>query len=61
MYLMSVNNLFGAFAARHNYLKCVAGETLRISLEGLDLADSFLSFSGNAANVTLVRVIWRDM
>ncbi|XP_074540045.1 uncharacterized protein LOC141801049 [Halichoeres trimaculatus] len=44
-----------AVTPRHNYVKCVAGETLRISLEGLDLADSFLSFSGNAANVTLVR------
>ncbi|XP_034543065.1 cleavage and polyadenylation specificity factor subunit 6 [Notolabrus celidotus] len=44
-----------AVTPRHNYLKCVAGETLGISLEGLDLADSFLSFSGVAANVTLVR------
>ncbi|XP_076585333.1 uncharacterized protein LOC143319932 isoform X2 [Chaetodon auriga] len=39
---------------RHNYVKCVAGESLYISLEGIDLADAVLSFSGEAANVTLV-------
>ena len=44
--------------ARHNYVKCVAGESLFISLEGIDLADAVLSFSGLAANVTLVR--WMD-
>lgn len=41
--------------ARNNYLKCVAGESLHISLEGIVLADAELSFSGEAANVTLVR------
>ncbi|XP_060909037.1 wu:fc21g02 [Labrus mixtus] len=43
-----------AVTPRRNYLKCVAGESLYIPLEGLDLADSFLKFSG-AVNVTLVR------
>uniref|UniRef100_UPI0037E7CB0B uncharacterized protein n=1 Tax=Semicossyphus pulcher TaxID=241346 RepID=UPI0037E7CB0B len=44
-----------AVTPRHNYIKCVAGESLYVSLEGIDLADGFLSFSGDAANVTLVR------
>ncbi|XP_050926225.1 uncharacterized protein wu:fc21g02 [Lates calcarifer] len=44
-----------AVTPRHNYVKCVAGESLYISLEGIDLADASLSFSGEAANVTLVR------
>lgn len=42
-------------AARHNYVKCIAGENLYISLEGMELADADLSFSGEYANVTLVR------
>ncbi|XP_026214600.1 uncharacterized protein wu:fc21g02 [Anabas testudineus] len=40
---------------RHNYVKCVAGESLYISLEGIDLVDAILSFSGSSGNVTLVR------
>ncbi|XP_044042022.1 formin-A [Siniperca chuatsi] len=44
-----------AVTPRHNYVKCVAGESLYILLEGIDLADTVLSFSGEAANVTLVR------
>ncbi|XP_041840222.1 cleavage and polyadenylation specificity factor subunit 6 [Melanotaenia boesemani] len=40
---------------RQNYVKCVAGESLYISLEGVDQADANLFFSGPAANVTLVR------
>uniref|UniRef100_A0A8C5D1P0 Uncharacterized LOC114471364 n=1 Tax=Gouania willdenowi TaxID=441366 RepID=A0A8C5D1P0_GOUWI len=40
---------------RHNYVKCVAGENLHISLEGINLADAFLSFSNENTNVTLVR------
>lgn len=44
-----------AVTPRHNYVKCVAGENLYISLEGIDLADAALSFAGEAANVTLVR------
>lgn len=36
-------------------MKCVAGENLYVSLEGIDLSDAALSFSGVAANVTLVR------
>lgn len=44
-----------AVTPRYNYVKCVAGESLYISLEGIDLADAVLSFSGEAANVTLVR------
>ncbi|CAJ1053006.1 protein diaphanous homolog 1 [Xyrichtys novacula] len=50
-----ISNVKVAITPRHNFVKCIAGETLRISLEGLDLADSFLTFSGEAANVTLVR------
>ncbi|KAM9857678.1 uncharacterized protein ACBR49_001290 [Aulostomus maculatus] len=44
-----------AVTVRYNYMKCVAGESLYISLEGIDLADADLLFSGEAANVTLVR------
>ncbi|XP_033976792.1 uncharacterized protein wu:fc21g02 [Trematomus bernacchii] len=44
-----------AVTTKHNYVKRVAGESLIISLEGIDLADAGLSFSGEAANVTLVR------
>ncbi|XP_041642059.1 protein diaphanous homolog 1 [Cheilinus undulatus] len=44
-----------AVTPRRNYVKCVAGESLYISLEGLDLADSFLSFSGDSGNFTLVK------
>ncbi|KAI9514165.1 hypothetical protein NQZ68_035629 [Dissostichus eleginoides] len=44
-----------AVTPRHNYVKRVAGESLIISLEGIDLAEAGLSFSGAAANVTLVR------
>lgn len=45
-----------AVIPRHNYLKRVAGQSLTISLEGIDLADATLSFSSAAAgNFTLVR------
>ncbi|XP_033933460.1 uncharacterized protein, partial [Pseudochaenichthys georgianus] len=44
-----------AVTHRRNSVKCVAGGSLLISLEGIDLADAGLSFSGQAANVTLVR------
>uniref|UniRef100_A0AAQ6ALB7 Immunoglobulin subtype domain-containing protein n=3 Tax=Amphiprion ocellaris TaxID=80972 RepID=A0AAQ6ALB7_AMPOC len=44
-----------AVTPRHNYVKCVAGESLYISLEGIDLADALLSFSSGEANFTLVR------
>ncbi|KAF3687066.1 hypothetical protein EXN66_Car002738 [Channa argus] len=40
---------------RHNYVKCIAGESLYISLEGIDLGSAFLSFSGEAGNFTLIR------
>ncbi|XP_034716788.1 uncharacterized protein wu:fc21g02 [Etheostoma cragini] len=43
-----------AVTTRYNYVKCVAGESLDISLEGIDLADAALTYSGEAANVTLV-------
>lgn len=48
--------------ARNNFVKCIAGESLHISLEGIELADADLSFSGEYANVTLVRWKgeWRD-
>lgn len=41
--------------ARRNYVKCVAGESLYISLEGIEVADADLSFSGEYGNFTLVR------
>lgn len=41
--------------ARRNYVKCVAGESLYISLEGIPVDDADLSFSGEYGNVTLVR------
>lgn len=44
-----------AVTPRRNFVKCVAGKSLYISLEGIDLADAFLSFSGESGNVTLVR------
>ncbi|CAB1432898.1 unnamed protein product [Pleuronectes platessa] len=44
-----------AVTTKLNYLKCVAGESLYIPLEGIDLADADLAFSGESANVTLVR------
>ncbi|KAG8014996.1 hypothetical protein GBF38_022227 [Nibea albiflora] len=44
-----------AVTARHNYVKCIAGENLRIYLQGIDLADATLYFSGEAGNFTLVR------
>ncbi|XP_055366201.1 uncharacterized protein LOC114851723 isoform X2 [Betta splendens] len=44
-----------AITPRHVYKKCVAGESLYISLEGIHLEESLLSFSGDAANVTLVQ------
>ncbi|KAM9770067.1 uncharacterized protein ACNS7B_007562 [Menidia menidia] len=44
-----------AVSLRNKYVECVAGESLHISLEGIDLADATLSFSGPDANVTLVR------
>lgn len=47
--------LFFFIPARRNYLKCLAGENLYISLEGINLADANLYFSGEAGNYTLVR------
>ncbi|XP_067354949.1 wu:fc21g02 isoform X2 [Channa argus] len=44
-----------AVTPRHNYVKCIAGESLYISLEGIDLGSAFLSFSGEAGNFTLIR------
>ncbi|KAK2815525.1 hypothetical protein Q5P01_025992 [Channa striata] len=44
-----------AVTPRSNYVKCIAGESLRISLEGIDLTSAFLSFSGEAGNFTLIR------
>ncbi|XP_034044165.1 uncharacterized protein wu:fc21g02 [Thalassophryne amazonica] len=41
--------------ASHNHVKCVAGESLTISLAGIKLEDAFLFFSGKAANATLVQ------
>ncbi|XP_068448076.1 wu:fc21g02 [Clinocottus analis] len=44
-----------AVTRRHNYVKCVAGDSLYIQLEGIDLRDATLFFTGEGANVTLVR------
>lgn len=44
------------FAEKSNYIKRVAGESLFISLEGINPNDATLSFSGEYANVTLVRI-----
>lgn len=48
--------------ARRNYVKCVEGESLYISLEGIDLADAELSFFGESGNFTLVTRmdVWMD-
>ncbi|XP_054460359.1 uncharacterized protein wu:fc21g02 [Anoplopoma fimbria] len=43
-----------AVTPRFLNVKCVAGESLYIQLEGIDLSDAALSFSGEATNVTLV-------
>ncbi|KAM8878887.1 uncharacterized protein AB9W97_014529 [Spinachia spinachia] len=43
-----------AVTLRHNYVKCVAGDSLHIQLEGIDLSDASLDFTGEARNVTLV-------
>uniref|UniRef100_A0A8C3G8U2 Uncharacterized protein n=1 Tax=Cyclopterus lumpus TaxID=8103 RepID=A0A8C3G8U2_CYCLU len=43
-----------AVTPRHNYAKCVAGENLYVQLEGIDLSDATLFFSGEFGNVTLV-------
>lgn len=49
-----ISTVLVAVTLRHNYVKCVAGESLYVSLEGMNLDDATLSFSGEAANVTLV-------
>ncbi|XP_041714546.2 uncharacterized protein LOC121547363 isoform X2 [Coregonus clupeaformis] len=49
-----ISSLKVAVNTRREYPKCVAGEDLYISLEGIDLADAQLSFSGADANVSLV-------
>ncbi|TNN62754.1 DNA-directed RNA polymerase II subunit RPB1 [Liparis tanakae] len=43
-----------AVTTRHNFNKCVAGDSLSVQLEGLDLSDATLFFSGEAGNFTLV-------
>ncbi|XP_060941715.1 wu:fc21g02 [Limanda limanda] len=50
-----ISNFKVAVTTKLNYLKCVAGESLFVPLEGIDLADADLAFSGESANVTLVR------
>ncbi|XP_058496023.1 cleavage and polyadenylation specificity factor subunit 6-like [Solea solea] len=49
-----VSTIKVAVTTRLNFEKCVAGESLYIPLEGLDLADAELIFTGQSANVTLV-------
>ncbi|XP_040892676.1 uncharacterized protein wu:fc21g02 isoform X2 [Toxotes jaculatrix] len=50
-----ISNFKVAVTPRRHYVKCVAGESLSISLEGIDLADAALYFYGEAENATLVR------
>ncbi|KAG8014994.1 hypothetical protein GBF38_022225 [Nibea albiflora] len=44
-----------AVTGEANFVTCKVGENLRISLQGIDLADATLYFSGEAGNFTLVR------
>ncbi|KAK7930081.1 hypothetical protein WMY93_006476 [Mugilogobius chulae] len=44
-----------AVTAKNNYIKRVAGRSLYVSLEGIRQEDATLKFSGESANVTLVR------
>ncbi|XP_027139514.1 uncharacterized protein wu:fc21g02 isoform X2 [Larimichthys crocea] len=43
-----------AVTPRRNFVKRIAGENLYINLDGIDLADATLQFSGEAGNFTLV-------
>uniref|UniRef100_A0A8C7RPY7 Uncharacterized protein n=2 Tax=Oncorhynchus mykiss TaxID=8022 RepID=A0A8C7RPY7_ONCMY len=49
-----ISSLKVAVTTRRVYTKCVVGEELHISLEGINQADATLSFSGANVNVTLV-------
>ncbi|XP_029364211.1 uncharacterized protein LOC115047428 [Echeneis naucrates] len=49
-----ISNIKVGVTPRRNYLKRVAGETLSVSLEGINQADSTLTFSGPTGNFTLV-------
>lgn len=44
-----------AITPRRNYVKCVAGESLYVSLEGIPPTDATLVFSSADSNLTLVR------
>lgn len=50
-----ISTLKVAIITRHNYVKRIPGESLSVSLEGIELADATLLFSGDVANVTLVK------
>lgn len=47
--------------ARNNNVKCVAGESLRISLEGINSQDATLVFNGYSDNRTLVSCFLTDL
>lgn len=47
--------------ARNNNVKCVAGESLRISLEGMSSQDATLVFNGHFDNRTLVSRLLTDV
>ncbi|TKS69359.1 hypothetical protein D9C73_003423 [Collichthys lucidus] len=44
-----------AVTPRRNFVKHIAGENLKINLDGIKLGDATLQFSGEAGNFTLVR------
>ncbi|XP_059903996.1 wu:fc21g02 [Gadus macrocephalus] len=50
-----VSSVKVAVTPRHVFTKCVAGEDLSVSLEGIELSDATLRFSGENINITLVR------
>ena len=47
--------LFFSCTAEHKYINRVAGEDLNINLEGSNEHEATLVFTGEAANITLVR------
>lgn len=45
-----------AVSAKSNYVKCVAGKSLHVNLEGISQNDPTMTVSGEYTNVTLVRM-----
>ncbi|CAL8355105.1 unnamed protein product [Boreogadus saida] len=50
-----VSSVKVAVTLRYVFTKCVAGDDLSVSLEGIELSDATLRFSGENINITLVR------